>query len=79
MHTSHAHLGIHTRPIISSSNKIYHLNSTEFVCRVHRYSVCCQISKSISQTLTSSASNAVEIWDVIETLEFVLSCIIQAQ
>ena len=36
-------------------------------------SVCCQIySKSISQTSTSSASNAVELWDVIETLEFVL-------
>ena len=76
MHTSHAHLGIQKRSIISSSNKIYHSNFTEFVCRVHRYSVCCQIFQIDS---TSSASNAVELWDVIESLEYVSSCIIQAQ
>ena len=76
MHTSHTHLGIQTRSIISSSNKIYHLNSTEFVCRVRKYSVCCEIFQINS---TSCASNSVELCDVIETLEFVSSCIIQAQ
>ena len=36
-------------------------------------------SKKISQTWTGSVTSAAELWDVIESLELVSYCIIQAQ